>query len=168
MDVFDSCLNLESTQLQLQLHENGNDSASVDEIVDIFASSVSLEKTHIQEGYAEGYRDGLVIGRQGGHEVGLKHGFQAGQELGFYRGVVDVWICVIQVDPRCFSTRVQKNIQQLRELVDKYPFMDPENESVDEILKGLRLKFRTVCATLGVQLEYNGYPKKSNAQEIDF
>ncbi|GAB4825012.1 hypothetical protein Ancab_007885 [Ancistrocladus abbreviatus] len=164
MDIFDSCLNSESTQV----HENSNNSASFDEIVDIFASSISLEKTHIEEGYADGYRDGLVIGRKDGYQVGLKHGFQVGEELGFYRGLVDVWTSAIRVDPRCFSTRVQKTIQQMGELLDQYPFMEPENETVDGILEGLRLKFRVVCATLGLNLGYSGYPKISDAHEMEF
>ncbi|GMG98614.1 hypothetical protein Nepgr_000454 [Nepenthes gracilis] len=168
MDILDSCLNSEPTLPEKNKESNGDVLASVEQIVDIFASSVSLERTHIEEGYADGYKDGLTLGKQDGYQVGLKHGFQVGEELGFYRGLVDVWTSAIRVDPSCFSTRVQKIIQQMSELLDEYPIMEPEDERVDEIMGTLRLKFRVVCATLGVKLEYNGYPKKSDAQEIDF
>lgn len=133
---------------------------------DVFGSTITLEKSHIEEGYSDGYKDGLVLGRRDGYEVGLKHGFVSGEEIGFYRGLVDVWAAAIRIEPNCFSARIRKMIQHMRELLEKYPFMDPEDESTDQIVDGLRLKFRAVCATLGVKLEYNGYPNKSNFQEF--
>jgi len=56
----------------------------------------------------------------------------------------------------------------MKELLDKYPLTDPEDETKDDVVEGLRSKFRAVCATLGVKLKYNGYPNKSEPQEIDF
>ena len=159
MDIFDSRLNHEPPQIS----KNGKNSTD-----DFFESSVSLEKSHIEEGYADGYKQGLVVGRQDGYEVGLKHGFQAGEELGFYRGLVHVWLAAIHLEPNCFSARIKKTIQQMKEQLDKYPLTDPEDETKDDLVEGLRLKFRAVCATLGVKLEYNGCPNKSNPHEIDF
>ncbi|EXB83839.1 Protein UXT-like protein [Morus notabilis] len=62
--------------------------------------------------------------------VGLKLGFEVGEELGFYRGCVEKWI------------------KQMEELIEKYPVMEPENENVQEIMDGLRLKFKAVCASM--------------------
>lgn len=160
-DIFGSCLNHEP-----QITDTNGKNAS--NSPDFFDSSVTLEKSHIEEGYTDGYKQGLVAGRQDGYEVGLKHGFESGEELGFYRGLVDVWLAAIRIEPDCFSARIRKTIQQMKELLDKYPLMDPEDESKDDVLEGLRLKFRAVSATLGVKLEYNGYPNKSDPQEIDF
>ena len=64
--------------------------------------------------------------------------------------------------------RFKKTIQWMKELLDKYPLTDPEDETKDDVVEGLRSKFRAVCATLGVKLKYNGYPNKSEPQEIDF
>ncbi|KAA8524472.1 hypothetical protein F0562_010895 [Nyssa sinensis] len=133
--------------------------------MDIFDSSLNLEETHFNDGFNEGYNDGLSSGKDEGRQVGLKHGFEIGEELGFYRGCIDVWKSATRVDPTCFSSRVQKTITQMDEWVRKYPILDPENESVTETMKSLRLKFRAVCATLNLKLEYNGYPKTSDAQE---
>ena len=47
----------------------------------------------------------------------------------------------------------------------KYPFIDPEDESKDDILKELRLKFKSICATLGLTLVCKGYPKMSDADD---
>lgn len=126
---------------------------------DIFDSSLNLEETHFEEGFREGFKDGLVSGKQDGKEVGLKLGFEIGEELGFYQGCIDVWNSAIRVEPNCFSSRIQKNIKQMDELIQKYPILDPENESVQEIMDALRLKFRAISATLSMKLEYKGYPK---------
>ena len=113
-------------------------------------------------GYDEGLSDGLHIGKDEARYVDLKSGFETGEELGFYRGCIDVWNSAIKIDPLCFSTRVQKSIKQMDELVSKYPFNDPENELAADVVEGLRLKFKAVCATLNVKLEYDGYPKSSD------
>lgn len=130
---------------------------------DIFDSALNLEETHLREGFREGYNDGLTSGIEEGRQVGLKYGFEIGEELGFYRGCIDVWTSAIRVDPHCFSSRIQKSVKAMDDLVKKYPILDPENESVTEIMDSLRLKFRGVCASLNVKLEYRGYPKGSDA-----
>ncbi|XP_068661293.1 uncharacterized protein [Aristolochia californica] len=135
---------------------------------DIFDSAVNLEEKHSDEGFKDGFADGLAIGKQEGREVGLKHGFEVGEELGFYKGCVDVWTSVIHVNSDSFSARVQNNIKHMKELIDKYPVVDPENENVQEIMEALRLKFRAITATLGVKLDYQGYPKSTDVKETEF
>ncbi|XP_071688684.1 uncharacterized protein [Rutidosis leptorrhynchoides] len=135
---------------------------------DIFGASLNLEETHLNEGFQEGYNAGFSSGKEDGREVGLKTGFVTGEELGFYRGCVGVWKSAIRVDPTCFSTRVQKNIKEMDKLVSEYPILEPENESVTDIMGSLRLKFRAICATLNVKLEYSGYPKASDSNETQF
>ncbi|XP_031131478.1 protein LTO1 homolog [Ipomoea triloba] len=135
---------------------------------DIFDSSLNLEDTHYKQGYSDGYADGLASGVEEGRQVGLKTGFEVGFELGFYRGCIDAWISAIRLDPTCFSPRVQKNIVQMDELLRKYPISDPENESVTDIMDSLRMKFRVICATLNVKLEYEGYPRASGFEDTGF
>ncbi|KAL3629251.1 hypothetical protein CASFOL_026473 [Castilleja foliolosa] len=137
-------------------------------IEDIFESSLNLEETHFKQGYGEGYADGLISGKGEGQQVGLKTGFEVGEELGFYRGCVDVWNSAIRVDPNFVSARIQRTIKQMDELLQQYPVSEPENESVSDMMDSLRLKFRAICASLNVKLEYNGYPKSSDAGNIEF
>ncbi|KAA3482714.1 formimidoyltransferase-cyclodeaminase-like isoform X2 [Gossypium australe] len=133
----------------------------MDSAEDIFDSSLNLEETHYQEGYKEGYNHGVTTGKEEGKEVGLKIGFETGEELGFYKGCVDVWNSAIQINPTRFSTRVQKGIKQMQELIQKYPVMDPEDESVQEIMEALRLKFRVIRAALDLkQVERGGGEEK--------
>ncbi|KAI4363815.1 hypothetical protein MLD38_019985 [Melastoma candidum] len=135
---------------------------------DPFDPALNLEETHIKEGYNDGYSDGLVTGREEGRLVGLKDGFEKGEELGFYRGCVDVWNSVIRVDPSHFSTRVQKSVKAMDSLLQTYPVMDPENEQIQDILNDLRLKFRAICGSIGVKLEYEGYPGGGGGDTKDF
>ncbi|KAK4261269.1 hypothetical protein QN277_004292 [Acacia crassicarpa] len=138
-------------------------------MADIFDSSLNLEETHFKEGYDEGYKDGLITGKDESKQVGLKVGFGVGEELGFYRGCVDVWRSAIRVDPTCFSSRVEISIKQMDELIEKYPVLDPENLQVQEIMDSLRLKFKMVCSSLHVKIDYDGYPKSSSdAKDIEF
>lgn len=134
---------------------------------DFLESSVLLDEAQYEEGFKDGYNDGLVSGKEEGTEVGLRLGFQVGEELGFYRGCVDVWNSVMQVDPGAFPSRLQKSIEQLMELVDKYPLSEPENEQVQEMMGAIRLKFRVISANLRVRLEYEGYPKSSKKDVED-
>nr|GEY41684.1 hypothetical protein [Tanacetum cinerariifolium] len=55
--------------------------------------------------------------KNNGHEVGLETGFVTGEDLGFHRGCFDVWNSVIRAEPASFSTRVQKKIKEMDELV---------------------------------------------------
>ncbi|XP_049413360.1 uncharacterized protein LOC125876270 [Solanum stenotomum] len=143
-------------------------SQTVNSSEDIFDSSLNLEDIHYKEGYSVGYTDGLNSGKDEGKQVGLKKGFEVGEELGFYKGCIDVWNAAILVDPTCFSSRVQKSIKQMDELLNKYPFSDPENESATDIIDSLRLKFRAICATLNIKPEYDGYPKTSGIDNSGF
>lgn len=133
---------------------------------DFLESTVLLDEAQYEEGFKDGYNDGLVLGKDEGREVGLKLGFQVGEELGFYRGCVDVWSSVIRVDPEAFSSRLRKSVEQLGELVDKYPLSEPENEHVQEMMNTIRLKFRVISSKLGVRLEYEGFPKSSQTEDF--
>ncbi|CAN6453406.1 unnamed protein product [Victoria cruziana] len=125
---------------------------------DIFESSLNLEERHLQEGYDEGYDDGLASGREEGREVGLKVGFEVGEELGFYKGCVEVWKTAFEICPDGFSARVQRNVKQMAELIERYPILEPENEGVQDLMDALRTKFKAVSAMLSVRLEYQGFP----------
>ncbi|XP_047980313.1 protein LTO1 homolog [Salvia hispanica] len=135
----------------------------MDAIEDMFESSLNLEESHLREGYDEGYADGLISGKEEGKQVGLKTGFETGEELGFYRGCVGVWSAAIRADPNFMSARIQKTMKQMDELLQNYAILEPENEAVSDAMDALRLKFKIICASLNLKLEYKGYPKSSDA-----
>lgn len=138
------------------------------DLYDRFGPSLNLEDTHLKEGFQEGYDTSFASGKDDGREVGLKTGFINGEELGFYRGCIDIWTSLIRVKPTCFSKRIQKKIKEMDELVSKYPILDPKNENVTHIMGLLRLKFRAICATLNMKLEYIGYLKALESNDSQF
>lgn len=141
---------------------------SADASSNFLDETVNLETTHFKEGYDAGYSHGLDSGREVARQLGLKHGFEAGEELGFYKGCVDVWNSAIRVDPGCFSMRIKKSIKTMELLLEKYPLSNPENENIQEIMGGLRLKFRAICASLGMKLDYKGYPRSGEDKTMEF
>ncbi|KAL7183448.1 hypothetical protein ACSBR2_025788 [Camellia fascicularis] len=66
----------------------------------------------------------LSSGKDEGCQEGLKKGLEVGKELGFFRGCTDVWNFTIQINPTCFSWRVQKSIKQMDEMVKNYPMWE--------------------------------------------
>ncbi|KAI3877557.1 hypothetical protein MKW92_039918 [Papaver armeniacum] len=68
-------------------------------------------------------------------------GFKDGAELGHIQGCLDVWNSTLNIEPNCFSSRIQKNIKQLNELI--------KNNNVQK----MRLKFKVIAATLGMKSE---------------
>ncbi|CAI9114254.1 OLC1v1014932C1 [Oldenlandia corymbosa var. corymbosa] len=137
---------------------------------DIFHSAVCVEDDHFKEGYSQGYADGLAsaVDKEDGRLVGLKNGFEVGEELGFYRGVIDVWNSALRVDGSCFSTRVIACIKRMEDLLNKYPISNPEDESVTDLRDNLRWEFKKLCLSKNWNLEYQGYPKASEAGSLDF
>lgn len=131
---------------------------------DFLESSVLLNESQYQEGYKDGFNDGMLSGKDEGKDVGLKHGFQVGEEIGFYQGCLDIWTSAIKLDPNTFSSRVQKRIEQLQDLVTNYPLLDPENEQLQDMMEAIRLKLRIISANLGLSstLTYEGHPKSSH------
>ena len=132
---------------------------------DIFDSTLSLEETHKEEGYRQGFEDGILSGKQEAEFLGMQHGFAVGEELGFYSGCVQIWELAMSFDASLFSGRVQKSVRQIGEMVKGYPIMDPEDESSQDVLDAIRLKFRAVSASLGIRLEF---PKSGDVSRAEF
>ncbi|CAA0809732.1 Unknown protein [Striga hermonthica] len=114
-----------------------------------------IRETHFKEGYGEGHADNLIAGKEEGRQVGLKTGFEVDEELGFYIGCADVWRSTVWVDLGFVSSRIQR----MDELLKKHPILEPKNETISDTMASLKLKFRAICNSLNVKLEYDGYPK---------
>ena len=127
---------------------------------DIFDSVVSLDDSHLHQGFDEGFRDGLASGRLEGREIGLRLGFQRGEEIGFYQGCTDIWKEAISRCPNAFSVRCQKNIGLF---VDQLKVMSPmledhRDERLQDMMEMIRARFRAILSMLSVHIHYEGYP----------
>ncbi|GJU62536.1 hypothetical protein Tco_1244371 [Tanacetum coccineum] len=129
-----------------------NDASSVDMLDSLVYSMLVGCMDHLDDIF------GASVNLEDTH---LKDGFQEGYEAGFASGKDDGHEVGLK-------TGVQKKIKEMDELVSKYPIMEPENETVTDIMGSLRLKFRAICATLNLKLEYNGYPNAADPNGDQF
>ncbi|KAL4433919.1 hypothetical protein ABPG75_000360 [Micractinium tetrahymenae] len=118
---------------------------------DLFDSALNLEEQFQQEGYEEGLTDGRRGGRAEGRALGLQKGFEIGHEVGFYAGCCQLWRQLQAQEPALFSQRVDKGIAALEEMVRSFPLRDPKDERLQDLMDGLRGKFKAVAAGLGLQ-----------------
>ncbi|MCL7046834.1 hypothetical protein MKW94_029807 [Papaver nudicaule] len=73
--------------------------------LDPWESINCLDDAHRQEGIDAGYKDGLISGKE------------AGKRLGYYQACLVVLNAAIEIEPDCFSSRVQENVRQMDELI---------------------------------------------------
>ncbi|XP_078437463.1 uncharacterized protein LOC144708047 [Wolffia australiana] len=136
------------------------------EMGDIFASTLELEEEQKEEGFRQGFEDGLMAGREDAEILGSRHGFAAGEELGFYSGCVEVWKAAMALDPGLFTARSQRSFSKIAEMVHEYPLMEVEDESAQEKMEAIRLKFRAAAAGIGVRFEQIGSGAGSRSTEF--
>eukprot|EP00249_Psilotum_nudum_P011756 c23363_g1_i1 orf=494-931(-) len=135
--------------------------AEVEEAPDIFESSLSLEDSHLRQGFDDGFRDGLEAGRAEGREAGRKAGFEIGEEVGFYTGCVDIWKAVLVKDPHAFSARSQRTIKLLEEQLRVFVLSKPGDSQLGDLLDMIRARFRAILSLLSIQIHYDGRPRES-------
>eukprot|EP00227_Mantoniella_beaufortii_P005755 CAMPEP_0197615314 /NCGR_PEP_ID=MMETSP1326-20131121/59967_1 /TAXON_ID=1155430 /ORGANISM="Genus nov. species nov., Strain RCC2288" /LENGTH=174 /DNA_ID=CAMNT_0043184195 /DNA_START=303 /DNA_END=829 /DNA_ORIENTATION=- len=127
----------------------------ISDVGDHAHGALHLEEKHLDEGWEDGLREGEKLGHLDGREVGFAKGFEVGQELGFYAGCHAVWVKCVKEDPECFSERARKGIASFGAMLETFPISDPLNEEILETLNGVRGKFKTIVALLGMHHEYN-------------
>eukprot|EP00271_Cylindrocystis_brebissonii_P003701 TRINITY_DN14959_c0_g1_i1.p1 TRINITY_DN14959_c0_g1~~TRINITY_DN14959_c0_g1_i1.p1 ORF type:complete len:156 (+),score=28.59 TRINITY_DN14959_c0_g1_i1:95-562(+) len=155
-------MNVEAGRASIGRFASGSDSST-----DIFDSAVDLEREQIEQGFREGYEQGSLQARQEGREVGLKAGFDTGEEVGFYSGCALVWQAVLAKDPLAFSSRAQRSVTQLVDLIAAVPLLEPQNEALHDLLARVRAKFRVTVSLLGVHIQPPG-PSPVDTPPTDF
>ncbi|KAI3434668.1 hypothetical protein D9Q98_002732 [Chlorella vulgaris] len=121
---------------------------------DIFDSALHLEEQHIHEGYQDGLQAGRRSGRAEGKALGLQKGFEVGHEVGYYSGCCQLWRQLQTQDPQLWSQRVDKGIAALEEMVADFPLGNPRDERLQELMDGMRGKFKALLAMMGLQHAY--------------
>ncbi|KAF8054122.1 hypothetical protein N665_1347s0017 [Sinapis alba] len=100
--------------------------------------------------------------------MGLKLGFETGELLDFYKGCSSLWnspALLVHLSP----PQLHKHLHDFQALLDKFPLLDPKDETKDEIKDDLRVKFKIICTSLGIskkRLVYKGNPNPS--ANLDF
>ncbi|KAI7835869.1 hypothetical protein COHA_010266 [Chlorella ohadii] len=132
---------------------------------DLFDAALHLESQHIAEGYEEGLRDGRRSGHAEGRALGLQKGFELGHEVGFYSGCCQLWRQLQARDPQLFGPRVDKGIASLEEMVRDFPLGNPQDERLQELMDGMRGRFKALTAMLGLQHAYASPDEQQQQQQ---
>ena len=114
---------------------------------DPFDKIVFLEESLQQEGFHAGFQTGKKSGEEEGYKVGLNHGKELGKEIGFYKGFVLMCQEMLSVQS---SKRQQTLLEQLKKLLDKVNYDNPEDVKMEEIIAKIRTKFKQLTSLLKV------------------
>jgi Essential protein Yae1, N terminal. len=114
---------------------------------DPFDKIVFLEDSLQQEGFHSGFQTGKKSGEEEGYKVGLNHGKELGKEIGFYKGFVMMSQELLSVES---SKRQHILLEQLKKLLDKVNYDNPEDEKMEEIIAKIRTKFKQLTSLLKV------------------
>ncbi|KAH8961177.1 hypothetical protein BDL97_05G037300 [Sphagnum fallax] len=112
---------------------------------DIFDSSVNLEGSHLQQGFEDGFRDGVVAGKDEGREA-----------------------AAIEKDGNAFTARAQRNVHQYHEQLLAYMLLSPLDERIQDLVDSTCGKFRAIMSMLSIHFDYEGYPKPNLAEDASF
>ncbi|GLC41467.1 hypothetical protein PLESTM_001198900 [Pleodorina starrii] len=133
---------------------------------DLFGEALSVEEASIQKGREDGVRDGMLAGFAEGRELGVQKGYEIGQEVGFYAGCVRMWRALQAKQPELVSSRLERGMAAVEEMIDRFPMYDPQDEALHEALERLRGRFKVLASGMGCLQEY--YPKEEAQASLSF
>jgi len=125
----------------------------MDDLDDLFASSVNLEQDLIDRGKADGIREGELLGIKEGRAEGLERGFDFGAEIGYYAGCVLVWSHLCKKHPDSFTQRAKRSVASVQEQIAHVSKLGPEDEDIMEHVEKLQNKFKALKGMIGGQQE---------------
>ncbi|KAK3562199.1 hypothetical protein QTP86_030199, partial [Hemibagrus guttatus] len=106
--------------------------------------------THFRvDGYREGFEEGSQQGLIEGRSHGMLHGAKLSAEVSFYRGFALTWKCLLGNTEDVKTRKRLKAVESLDAMIKKFPYDDPQYESLQEHMERVRSKFRQVGCELG-------------------
>uniref|UniRef100_A0A6B2LQ09 Uncharacterized protein n=1 Tax=Arcella intermedia TaxID=1963864 RepID=A0A6B2LQ09_9EUKA len=132
---------------------------------------VGVEEKLIETGKQEGINDGRRIGRENGLNSGYASGFELANEIGYYAGCVEGWLLIYNKFPQQFSTRTQKTLLQIKELIGSFHY-DPTNPLLTDHVQKIRTKFKVLASQVGHSQKYlidpEAHQPKPHQNNINF
>lgn len=123
------------------------------DVNDLFDSITFSEDRLVDSGYQEGYKQGSLEGDQEGFHLGFQKGSELGQEIGFYQGFAEGWVHELNLKEKK-PERVLNQLEKLNNLLDKFPTSNKKDNDIEEIIREIRAKFKTVCSMLKVSSQF--------------
>lgn len=127
-----------------------------DDIDAAFDSIVLVEDTLVSTGYQEGYKQGTEDGEKEGFLLGIEKGSQLGQEIGFYTGFCEAWLSHLtstQPEEQTTNKRAIAQLEKLSKSIESIPQINQKTIDVQELIDGVRSRFKTVCSMLNIKQE---------------
>ncbi|KAL0482999.1 hypothetical protein AKO1_014889 [Acrasis kona] len=137
---------------------------------DFLDDALSME----QEFYEQGKRDGADMGEKEGHkegyEFGVAKGRQFGCELGNILGFAEFMLHLhsLNDDSIQWNDRLVKNLEQLKEAVETFPYTQPQDDIYNEKLENIRSKYKLLEVRLGMISKKNETSVKSSGDTLAF
>jgi flagellar biosynthesis/type III secretory pathway protein FliH len=123
------------------------------DVNDLFDSITFSEARLVDSGYQEGYKQGSLEGDQEGFHLGFQKGSELGQEIGFYQGFVEGWVHELNLKEKK-PERVLNQLEKLNNLLDRFPTCNKKDNDIEEFIREIRAKFKTVCSMLKVSSQF--------------
>uniref|UniRef100_A0A8C5WV89 Essential protein Yae1 N-terminal domain-containing protein n=1 Tax=Laticauda laticaudata TaxID=8630 RepID=A0A8C5WV89_LATLA len=130
--------------------ESAEAMAAVEGESDAFDAIVMAETRFHGEGYQDGYAEGAQAGIVEGKQHGIQQGARIGSEIGSYLGFALTWQQLLQKtsDEKC-SKKI-KVLEQLIEMIHKFPLEDPVYDKLQDDLEKIRGRFKQICSLLHI------------------
>jgi len=119
------------------------------DINDAFDTIILSENRLVEKGYEEGFVAGSREGEEEGYRLGAQKGSEIGQEVGFYIGFTEGWLQELAGREKR-PEKIIRHLEKLRSLLLEFPEDNLKDVDIGEQLRGIRAKFKTVCAMLKI------------------
>lgn len=123
------------------------------DVNDLFDSITFSEDRLVDSGYQEGYKQGSLEGDQEGFHLGFRKGSELGQEIGFYQGFAEGWVHELNLKEKK-PERVLNQLEKLNNLLNRFPTCNKKDNDIEELIREIRAKFKTVCSMLKVSSQF--------------
>ncbi|XP_058256154.1 protein LTO1 homolog isoform X2 [Hemibagrus wyckioides] len=109
---------------------------------DLFDAIIMADDRFHIGGYREGFEEGSQQGLIEGRNHGLLHGAKLSAEVSFYHGFALTWKCLLRNTEDVKTRKRLKAVESLDAMIQKFPYDDPQYESLQEHMESVRAKFR--------------------------
>ncbi|KAG7327274.1 hypothetical protein KOW79_008880 [Hemibagrus wyckioides] len=133
---------------------------------DLFDAIIMADDRFHIGGYREGFEEGSQQGLIEGRNHGLLHGAKLSAEVSFYHGFALTWKCLLRNTEDVKTRKRLKAVESLDAMIQKFPYDDPQYESLQEHMESVRAKFRQVCSLLSVTADFREYVSGSEGMSF--
>ncbi|XP_060536545.1 protein LTO1 homolog [Cylas formicarius] len=119
------------------------------DINDVFEDILFAEEKIVEQGYQEGYKLGSAENSTEGYHLGYHRGCELGYQLGYYNSFAGYYLAKSNE----FSEKIQKNLENLKQLVANFPQTNVEDVDIIETMEKIHSLYKKLCVQLKLTSE---------------